>query len=446
MCRRVWVQPKWGEDSRISIRGSSLSRNFHLRGIQLYMDGIPINTADGYGDFQEIDPTAYRYIEVYKGANALRFGANSLGGAINFVMPSGRDASLIDGRIDLGGFGLRRFQASTAGVQGPFDYFVTGSWLAQEGFRQHSPGESIRGSGNFGYQFTPDVETRLYFNANSIRQRIPGSVDKATALSSPETAAAINVANDWQRNVDSVRVANKTTVRLTPTTAVEFGLLGLDRHLMHPIFQWLDYRYHDYGGFTRLIDERLIGGFANRFIAGANLLNGEIDNRQFVNGPGATKGALLSSSLDRSANTSIYFEDQLYVVPKFALVGGGQYLFATRDRRDRFLSNGDQSGATKFSLFSPKAGFIWDAGPGWQVYGNVSRSVEVPSFGEGSGFPAPVIPFTSLKPQTAVTYELGTRGRRPDLTWDVAIYHADIRERVAVHLRELRQLQRHQCR
>ena len=52
----VFAQPKWGDDTRLSIRGSGLSRNFHLRGVQLYMDGIPINTADGYGDFQEIDP------------------------------------------------------------------------------------------------------------------------------------------------------------------------------------------------------------------------------------------------------------------------------------------------------------------------------------------------------------------------------------------------------
>ncbi|MFM7085330.1 MAG: TonB-dependent receptor plug domain-containing protein, partial [Hyphomicrobium sp.] len=29
----VYVQTKWGEDSRLSIRGSGLSRNFHLRGI-----------------------------------------------------------------------------------------------------------------------------------------------------------------------------------------------------------------------------------------------------------------------------------------------------------------------------------------------------------------------------------------------------------------------------
>ena len=87
----VFAQPKWGDDTRLSIRGSGLSRNFHLRGVQLYMDGIPINTADGYGDFQEIDPTAYKYVEVFKGGNALQFGANSLGGAINFVTPSGRD-------------------------------------------------------------------------------------------------------------------------------------------------------------------------------------------------------------------------------------------------------------------------------------------------------------------------------------------------------------------
>src|SRR5690606_8425947 len=95
----VFAQPKWGEDTRLSIRGSGLSRNFHLRGVQLYMDGIPISTADGYGDFHEIDPSAYRYVEVFKGANALRFGANALGGAINFVIPTGYDAARLGARV-----------------------------------------------------------------------------------------------------------------------------------------------------------------------------------------------------------------------------------------------------------------------------------------------------------------------------------------------------------
>ncbi len=115
----IIAQPKWGDDTRLSIRGSGLSRNFHLRGVELFLDGIPINTADGFGDFQEIDPTAYRYVEVYKGANGLRFGASSLGGAINFVTPTGRDASLASASADIGSFGFQRLQSSSGGVSGP---------------------------------------------------------------------------------------------------------------------------------------------------------------------------------------------------------------------------------------------------------------------------------------------------------------------------------------
>ena len=278
----VFAQPKWGDDTRLSIRGSGLSRNFHLRGVQLYMDGIPINTADGYGDFQEIDPTAYKYVEVYKGANALQFGANSLGGAINFVMPTGRDPFPNGVSVDFGAFGFKRLQANAGGANGPWDGFVTAATQASDGFRDHSFGSATRVSGNVGYQFSPDAETRFYFNANEVRQRIPGGVTKQSALTNPEAAAPVNVANDWQRNIDTVRIANKTTIRFDDTK-VEFGAFGVDRHLMHPIFQWLDYSYKDYGGFAKVTDDRFIGGFRNRLVAGINVLNGSIDNQQFAN-------------------------------------------------------------------------------------------------------------------------------------------------------------------
>ncbi len=418
----VWAQPKWGDDTRLSIRGSGLSRNFHLRGVQLFMDGIPMNTADGYGDFQEIDPTAYRYVEIYKGANALRFGANALGGAINFVMPTGRDARTFDGRIDAGSFGFVRGQASTGGARGPADWFVTGSAQRFDGFRDHSDGHAERGSANVGYRISPDAETRFYFNGNTVRQRIPGTVTKNSALNSPRTAAAGNLLLDQQRNIDTVRLANKTALRVG-SALVEFGVFGVDRHLMHPIFQWLDYRYQDYGAFSRVTDDRQIGAFRNRVIAGINVHNGSIDNRQFANLPGAVKGALLSSSIDKSDNISAYLEDSFFFLPNVALVAGTQFLHATRDRDDRFLTNGDQSGRRTFDIWSPKVGLLWDVDPAWQVFGNISRSAEVPSFGENSFVSAA---FSNIKAQTATTYEVGTRGRRPDYSWDFALYRADI--------------------
>lgn len=416
----VFVQPKWGDDSRLSIRGSGLSRNFHLRSIQLYMDGIPINTADGYGDFQEIDPTAYRYTEVFKGGNALRFGANALGGAINFVMPAGYDADAAKVRTDFGSYGFHKLSVSSGGVAGAADYFIAGTWMETDGFRDHSGGESYRGSMNVGYRLSENVETRFYINANHVRQDIPGSLTRQAALTTPDAANPGNIALDQKRNIDTVRIANKTAVRLAPGTLLEFGAFGVDRHLMHPIYQWLDYRYRDYGAFARIADESRIAGMRNRFIGGVNLHNGTLDNKQYANVAGR-KGNLISSSEDKSGNLSVYAENALYVLSDVALVGGVQFLHATRDRHNRINR---QTSQTEFNLWSPKVGVLWDASPNAQVFANISRSAEVPSFGESSA--ALGVAFTDIRAQRATTYEIGTRGGTADYTWDLALYRADI--------------------
>lgn len=419
----VITQPRFGPDARLSIRGSGLSRAYGNRGLQALVDGVPINTSDGLLDLSEVDPTAYRYAEVYKGANALRYGANSLGGAINFVMPTGRDAARFEGRIDGGSFGFLRAQVSTGGVTGAFDGFVNASAQTEDGYRDHSQGSFKRLNANLGYQITPDVETRFYLNTYTWRARIPGEVDKTAALADPKAANPDWVIQNQQRNIDSVRLTNKTTVRVGDTS-VDFGIYGLHRHVMHPIYQWLDFTADDYGGFVRATNERSLGTLRNRLVVGANLNNGKIDTDQFVNLPGAVKGALVASMVDTSKNISAYAEDSLFVKSNLSLVAGVQYLHASRERRDRFLSNGDQSGSADYDLWSPKLGLLWDVDPNWQVFGNVSRSAEAPSYDTLTfGVPSAA----DLKAQTATTYELGTRGHRGEITWDVSLYRADLK-------------------
>jgi len=427
----VFVQTKWGEDTRLSIRGSGLSRNFHGRGVQLIMDGIiPVSTADGASDFQEIDPTAYRYIEVYKGANALRYGANALGGAVNFVMPTGYDADLFGTRLDIGSFGFRKLAVSSGAVAGPADYFITGTWQEQDGFRDHSDGESVRGAMNVGYRFSADVETRFYLNANHVRQRIPGAVTKNEALTNPEGAFVQpglgltgtgndNVDRDYQRNIDSVRFANRTTFRVAPGTVVEFGGFYFDRHLDHPIFRVIDNQNREGGGFGRLVDDRLIGGYKNRFVAGVSLHNGDVRARQYDNVRG-DRGALQADVDQTSRNTVVYAENSFFVRPDVALVTGGQFVYASREANDRFLSNGDQSGKADYDFFNPKVGVVWDVTPNAQVFANVSKSAEAPTFSEI----AITTTTTSLDPQEAVTFEIGTRGGNDDFRWDLALYRS----------------------
>ena len=103
----VFIQPRFGaEESRLSIRGSGIQRTFHGRGITLLQDGASVNLADGGFDFQAIEPLATRYIEVYRGANALVYGSTTLGGAINYVSPTGYTAPALSARLEAGSYGL----------------------------------------------------------------------------------------------------------------------------------------------------------------------------------------------------------------------------------------------------------------------------------------------------------------------------------------------------
>lgn len=417
----VVTQRRMGDDARISIRGSGLSRAYGVRGIAVLLDGIPMNTSDGLMDFFEIDPSAYRYVEVYRGSNALRYGANALGGAINLVTPTGRDASAFEGRVDVGSFGYVKGQASTGGVSGDLDYFVTASAQTIDGYRDHSEGDAFRANGNLGYRFSEKAATRFYVTAASTDQRIPGEVSKPSALNDPRAANPVWVLQDQQRNVDSIRISNKTSFAFA-NTAVDVGAFYNWRHVDHPIFQYLDYTVDDYGVFARAVDDRSLGGVENRLVAGINLHNGIIDTEQFVNQPGAVKGPLAASMIDRSGNLSIYAENSLSVLPDLALIAGVQYLHATRDREDRFLANGDQSGRREFDLWSPKFGVLWDVTPDTQVFANISRSAEVPSYD------ANVITAVNLEAQRATTYEVGTRGKAAGIGWDLALYRSEVRD------------------
>ena len=281
----------------------------------------------------------------------------------------------------------------------------------------------------------------------SIRQRIPGAVDKATALTSPETAAADQRRQRLaaQHRYGARRQQDDGAARAT--TAIEFGAVRRRSPSHAPDLPVARLPLSTTTAASpALIDERAdrrLSQPLHRRRQRAQRRDRQPAIRQW---PGGGQGALLSSSLERSANYSVYVENRSTCCRNSRWSAAGQFLFAARDRRDRFFSNGDQSGSTRFSLFSPKAGFIWDVDPAWQVFGNVSRSVEVPSFGEGSGFPAPTIPFTSLKPQTAI--DLRDRHARPAARPHLGHRGLSRRysQRAAVHLRALRQLQRHQRR
>ncbi|MGE0151324.1 MAG: TonB-dependent receptor family protein [Reyranellaceae bacterium] len=422
----VFAQPKFGEDSKLSIRGSGLARNFHLRGVRLLQDGIPLNAADGAGDFQEVEPLAQRYVEVFKGANALRYGAASLGGAINFVSPTGHDAPKFLARTEAGSFDFFRFQLASGMKLGDFDYYLTPTWIMQDGFRRQSAQNDKRLNGNVGIRLGDAGETRFFVNLNDVKQEVPGSLSRHDALHHPRRAPAGNIANDYARDIQGVRLANKTSFLLGEAAQAEIGGYYARKSLYHPIFQVLDNELEDYGAFARAMWEGTLAGHRNRLSGGFSAARGFNDNKRFVN-VGGRRGAKTWDSDETTVNYELYAENQFYIAPQFALVAGFQFGHSRRKAEDDFLADGSDDSAKKnFTWFSPKLGFLWDVSSGVQVFGNVSRSVEPPSFSELNPSAAPG--FADLKAQKAWTAELGARGSWSIFDFDVAIYRARLKD------------------
>lgn len=420
----VFTQRKWGEDMRLSIRGSGIGNPNHNRGALLAQDGVPFNEADGYGDFQLIDPLIARYTEVYKGGNALRFGGALLGGAINLVTPTGRDAAspnLL--RLDGGSYGTVRGHAQAARSFGDWDMFAAATTVNAHGARGQSDQTAGRISFNIGRALGEDREVRLIVSAADIQQEIPGSLTLGEALANPGKAAAGNLSNAYQRNMRSLRTVLQTRWRLSAATMLEAGVYGTWKDLDHPIFQVIDQESRNFGAFARLDwTGEALGRRADAF-AGAFLRFGDLDARQWANLK-SSRGALTAQSRQNADAADLFAEGRLFVTERLALVAGGAFGWAEREYRDlRSARTGDAT----YDWFAPRLGLIWESEDGAQLFANLTRSVEPPNFSALVQTGPGVVSFAPLKAQEAWTGEVGARGRRGPLTWDVAVYRAEIK-------------------
>ncbi|HVI59383.1 MAG TPA: TonB-dependent receptor [Luteimonas sp.] len=425
----VFVQPRFGaEEARLSIRGSGLQRTFHGRGIVLLQDGSPLNLADGSFDFQAVEPLAARYIEVYRGANALEHGAATLGGAIDFVSPTGYDAPTADARIEAGSFGYLRAQAAFAGHSDRGDAYLSLTGLGQDGYRDHARQESERLFANAGHRFGETLDGRLYLTHVDTRSELPGNLTRAQALDEPRAANAGNVALDQRRDYRLDRVAAKLAWAPSDARSLVVSAYYADKSLHHPIFQVLEQDTGDAGVDARWRAEGTLGGRRNVLVAGVALAQGTIDDDRFANVAGRA-GARTNRFDQRARNASAYVEDQLWLSPRWVLAVGAQGLHAARRSQDRFVTAGscgqplcDESFDVSYSAFNPKLGVRWLAADGVQAFANLSRSAEPPSFGELTGGPG----VTQVDAQRATTAELGVRIDRGALSLDAALYRARI--------------------
>ncbi len=413
----VIAQSRFGSDeARLSIRGSGLQRTFHGRGLRVLQDGVPLNLADGGFDMQALDPLATAYINVWRGANALALGASTLGGAIDYVSRNARFTTPFSARLETGSWNYFRANLATAGARGFLDGFASFTHQSQDSFRAHARQENQRLFANAGLRLAPKLETRLYFTAVRTDSELPGNLTRTQLHADPTQAAAANLALDQKRDFSLLRLASKTTL-CTGTTSWDLTAAWTHKDLDHPIFQVVDQRSND---LLLGLSATHTGEFldrAHRLRAGLLLNRGETKAANFANIAGR-RGALVSRATQTATNLEAFAEHQLALSPRLTLVLGAS---AAANRRASDQTFGPTPDYTlDYNQLMPKLGARWQLRDA-QLYANISGSYEPPSFSESLTLN------TARRAQTATTFELGSRGTRGCLRWDLSFYHAALK-------------------
>lgn len=439
-----------GDDVHLSIRGSGLGPLPLGRGINSYLDGLPLSRLESGTTNQLLDLLAYDYVEVYRGGNALELGSTAIGGAINYIPHTGYSADGFRARTEVGSFDYYRTQLSTGDVIGPIDYYFSLNSLHLDGFRDHETQENYRLTSNFGYKVNDWIENRTYLSASRARTELAGTIPKSELKDSPKDAGFFNELVDADRNWKDVRLANKTSL-LFEQSELELGLFAnyseLD-HLPTPFVGIIDNRYRQVGLTSHYRSDADLWGHENRYILGARIgvASDSLERFRYTDG-GRQKGLQHFDGRGHTDQLETYFEDSFSLTDRLRLIGGGQYVYATREFDDRALSasppafppfppqpstaTGDQSFDETYHGLNPKLGLNFDLSRGGYehfVFANGTRSIEIPTSSDiadavNRGRPV-------LDEQKAWTIETGSRGSTARYYWDLTFYRAWIRDEI----------------
>jgi len=361
------------------------------------------------------------------GANALAYGASTLGGAIDFISPSARTSAPFSLSLSGGSFGEQRVRATAGGVSGALDGQFAVEAMKRDGYRDHSHQDRQSVYANVGVQMTEDVSTRLYASYADLYLELPRELTWAQYHADPRQARADAVGGNHSKAVEAWRLAFKTTVNNVAGGTLEFGASHEDQSLNHPIVG-----DGSGSGFSLVIDtdhkneasmlryQKDVGDHGLAF--GANYAYSSEKGGNYTNANG-NPGFLMWNTRNFSRGLELFALDRWKVAPDWTLVYGTQYVSAERE-----------VGAVvaDYHAFNPRAGLIFNLQKGAEWYANVSRVYEAPTTFEmtddvtGGG--------TALDAMHGVVVETGLRGTsvsdKAKWNWDISAYYTALRNEI----------------
>lgn len=447
----MWAESAAGQDDLfISSRGSNLdSTDYDKNGVKLLQDGLPVTAADGNNHNRLIDPLSARYAVIAHGANALTYGASTLGGAIDFTSPTGRTSPPVDVFVSGGSNGQLNARVSAAQASDTFDGLVTFETKNWDGYRDHSSQNRKGAYLNAGWQMSDSVTTRLYGTYINNHVALPGTLTRAQMDADPDQASAPALGGNYGKDVETWRVASKTTWTINANSSLDFGVSYEEQSLFHPI---VDRILIDFDGpgpaepvevFSLIVDtdHRDLGAMGryhlqagnHNFVVGVNFGDGTVKGGNYRNNSGRPNG--LTERVDNVSNgLEAFVADRWRIGSAWTLVYGAQFAAADRDVKTINAASGEvRNPRASYSAFNPRLGVIYALNDVTEIFSSVSRTYEAPTTFELEDDVR--ADNSTLDAMHGTVAEVGIRGKHTleqgnEWRWDIAAYYARLRDEI----------------
>ncbi|UVF96532.1 TonB-dependent receptor PqqU [Klebsiella pneumoniae] len=455
---QVQNRQNYAQDLQLSIRGFGSRSTYGVRGLRIYVDGIPATMPDGQGQTSNIDIGSVDTIEVLRGPFSALYG-NSSGGVINVTSQTGTQPPTVEASSYYGSFGTWHYGMKATGAvgdgshAGDVDYTVSTNRFTTHGYRDHSGARKNLANARLGVGINDVSKLTLLLNSVDIKANDAGGLTADEWRDNPRQSPRgdqYNTRKNTRQTQAGLRYERQLSAQddlsvmmyagerettqfqsiprapqLKPSHAG--GVIDLTRH-----YQGIDTRLTHRG--ELLVPVTLTAGLDYE-----NMSERRKGYENFVMVNGAPQygeqGALRRNERNLMWNVDPYLQTQWQLTDKLSLDAGVRYSSVWFDSNDYYITpgNGDDSGDASYHKWLPAGSLKYALTDAWNVYLSAGRGFETPTINElsyrsdnqsGLNF--------GLKPSTNDTVEIGSKTRIGNGLFTAALFQTNTDNEIVV--------------
>ncbi|UVC31058.1 TonB-dependent receptor PqqU [Pantoea sp. SOD02] len=451
---QIQNRQNYAQDLQISVRGFGSRSTFGLRGIRMYVDGIPATMPDGQGQTSNIDIGSIDHIDVLRGPFSALYG-NSSGGVINVETETGQQPTTLEASSWYGSYGSWRNSVKASGATGDgtqagdVNYTVSASRFTTHGFRDHSSAQKNLGNAKLGVRIDDVSTLTLLFNSVHVDAQDPGGLTAEQWKDNPRQVASNVTLYDARKTVDQTQAGlhyqrqmsenddlsvmmyageRETTQYQSIPKATQLrpgypgGVISLSRH-----YQGIDTRWtHRDALFT--IPVTFTGGLDYE-----TMTEKRKGYQNFSGDELGVQGEMRRNERNLMWNLDPYMQTAWQLTDKLSLDAGVRFSTVNFDSNDYYVtdSDPDDSGNRRYHRWLPAAALNYAIDNSWNAYVSAGRGFETPTLNELSYRAADQAGLNlNLQPATSETVELGSKKRIGNGLLTAAIFQTDTKNEI----------------